>query len=335
LEDLQLTPYLAALDWTSDSWNEQYSNPPITRQNSWSGLSIDQRLNATQLCYDRTSYDRLDIGSYGHGYPIPIPSLRFMPWKEIIADNNTTRLKLLQDTLGYDEFTWNVLRLAPVEQNAWYELTSSESNAVETIFGLDNAGWDCWINHYDSYSWADLMTSEIDEHFIGLGWSEASWVDDEGEVGPPASEEKQWHELNDVEQYHATELCFIQENWDKIDMTSNDGPFPYPKPKLRYTVWNELPSDKQQMAKSEMLYNETTWNDFGQAEIERKSWEDLSDYQQTAAVYLGMYDRTWDCFQNVRLLIFENFAHIMSPRALVSTHLQCIVLIALSRYSMG
>jgi hypothetical protein len=261
---------------------------------------VEQRLNATELCFDRTSYDRLDLVSYGTGYPIAIPSLRFTPWKEIIADNNATRLELLQQTLGYDELTWNVLRLAAVEQKGWHELTPNESNAVEDVFGLDDAGWDCWMNHYDSYSWSDLMNSGIDAHFIGLGWSESSWEDVEGEVDPPESEGKLWDELNEVEQYHATELCYIQENWDRIDMTSNHGPFPYPKPKLRYTVWKDLPSEKQQVAQSDMLYDERTWDDTGLADIERRSWEDLTDYQKAVAIYLGMYQRTWDCFQNVR-----------------------------------
>ncbi len=299
LFELQLTPYLISLGWTSSAWNEQYSSPPISRTTSWLELSIQQRLNATQLCYDRTSYDQLDIVSYGNGYPIAIPSLRFMPWKRIIADNNATQMELLQDSLGYDEFTWNVLRLADVEQNGWHELTSKESSAIEDVFSLDDAGWDCWINHYDSYSWSDLINSGIYAHFIGLGWSEVAWEDVEGEVDSPESERKLWHELDETEQYHATELCYIQENWDRIDMTSNDGPFLYPKPRLRYTIWNELPPDKQQIAKSAMLYDETTWNDFGLAGIERKSWEDLTEYQKSAAIYLGIYDRTWDCFQNV------------------------------------
>jgi hypothetical protein len=84
------------------------------------------------------------------------------------------------------------------------------------------------------------------------------------------------------------------------------------------------------MAKSEMLYDETTWNDLGLAEIERKSWDDLSDYQKAAAVYLGMYDRTWDCFQNVSHDIAN---HLLF--AYVSSKMPATALIALSRYSMG
>lgn len=107
-----------------------------------------------------------------------------------------------------------------------------------------------------------------------------------------------WNKLTETEQLHATELCFTEELWDRIDMTRNDGPFPFPQPVLRYTVWDKLSEDEKSIATSVLLYEEMTWNDVGRADIEKRAWDDLTDYQKPYAIQLGLYHRTWDCFQN-------------------------------------
>ena len=86
-----------------------------------------------------------------------------------------------------------------------------------------------------------------------------------------------------------------------IDMTKNDGPFPFPMPTLRYTVWEALTPEQRRVAENVMLYDETTWNDVGLADIEKRAWDDLTDDKWPYAIQLGLYQPTWDCFQNVRL----------------------------------
>lgn len=81
-------------------------------------------------------------------------------------------------------------------------------------------------------------------------------------------------------------------------MTPNDEPFLYPKVKQCCVEWNSLPSDVRMMARKSLLYNKTSWNNLGTAEIENKGWGDLTEYQQSDAISIGFYDRTWDCFQN-------------------------------------
>lgn len=295
---LELTPYLTSLGWNIDSWNAKYGDPPMPRAttgSSWSDLTDDQKRHARQLCHYKTSYDRLDITAYGmYGYPIPRPSARFVPWEDLVDDARTS----LMENLGYTELTWNVLRLAEVESRGHFELMYYESDAAETVLGLDARGWDCWMNHYDSYGWADLVGFGVVDSIAALGWSEDSW---EGEADPPESDKKKWNELTEAEQLHATNLCFNQEIWDMIDMTRNDGPFPFPMPTLRYTVWEALTPEQRRVAENVMLYDETTWNDVGLADIEKRAWDDLTDDKWPYAIQLGLYQPTWDCFQNVRL----------------------------------
>eukprot|EP00571_Detonula_confervacea_P011923 CAMPEP_0172304960 /NCGR_PEP_ID=MMETSP1058-20130122/6291_1 /TAXON_ID=83371 /ORGANISM="Detonula confervacea, Strain CCMP 353" /LENGTH=1111 /DNA_ID=CAMNT_0013016367 /DNA_START=17 /DNA_END=3355 /DNA_ORIENTATION=+ len=290
LYTLKLTPYLTSLGWDLNSWNSQHRDTPMARKGDWSELTVEQRGNASQLCYYKTSYDRLDILSYGFGTPIAKPFSRFVPWKDI---EDMLRVQLEQ-SLGYTELTWNVLRLAEVEQKGWFEFMYYESDTALEL-GLDDASWDCWINHFDSYGWSDLVRKGLDKHMMGLGWSETAWNED---MDPPATDGKMWKELNETEQLHATELCFAQENWDRIDMTSNDGPFPFPKPKLRYIIWEKLTAEEQQIAQNVLLYEERTWNDVGLADIEKRAWDDLTEYQRPYAIQLGLYQRTWDCFLN-------------------------------------
>lgn len=294
LYTLKLTPYLTSLGWDLNSWNRQYRETPVVRKQDWDGLTGEQRRNATQLCYYKTSYDRLDVNQYGYGYPMKKPVKRFVQWKDV---ENMVKTQLEQ-SLEYTELTWNVLRLADIEQKGWFEFMYYERDTA-AVLGLDEASWDCWINHYDSYGWSDLVKKGLHRHYIGLGWTEAAWNE---EVDPPANDGLTWNELNETEQLIATELCYYQENWDRIDMTSNDGPFPFPKPQLRYKVWEELTADQKRVAQNVLLYEESTWNDVGLADIEKRAWDDLTEYQKPYVIELGMYQRTWDCFQNVSLL---------------------------------
>lgn len=304
LQSLEITPYLTAF-WDVNSWNAQYGDPPMPRAPStaattttgggaWSDLTDEQKLDARQLCYHKTSYDRLDLNAYGgYGYPLARPMSRFVPWEDMDEGART----ILAENLGYTELTWNVHRLAEVESRGHFELMYFESDAAETVLGLDQVGWDCWINHYDSYGWADLEGRGLAGAMSGLGWNEASW---EGGADPPPSDSKSWNELTEDEQLHATDLCLYRENWDMIDMTRNDEPFPFPMPTLRYTAWEALSPEQRRIAENVFLYDETTWNDVGFADIEKRAWDDLTVDQQPIAIQLGLYSRTWDCYQNVR-----------------------------------
>ena len=92
---------------------------------------------------------------------------------------------------------------------------------------------------------------------------------------------------------------FHRDNWDGRDMTPNFGIFPYPKPKQRYVPWSALDADFKRSMSESLLYTEDTWNNLGTAEVEGYSWRQLTAQQRYDAMHLlGMYERTWDCFQN-------------------------------------
>jgi hypothetical protein len=171
-----------------------------------------------------------------------------------------------------------------------------EEDAATTILGLDERGWDCWMNHYESYGWADMEERGIATSYAGLGWSQSSWEDG---ADPPESDSKSWNELTEAERLHAKNLCYDMYNWDMIDMTRNDGPFPFPLPTIRFTPWDELTPELRLIAENVMLYDVVTWNDLGLADIESRAWDDLTEEQRPYAIRLGLYSRTWDCFQNV------------------------------------
>ena len=99
-------------------------------------------------------------------------------------------------------------------------------------------------------------------------------------------------------QQAANALCYFEANWDKVDMNPNDTFFPHPMPWFRYKPWDQLSSVTQLLATNMMGYTEETWNDFGSAVVEKNTFLNLDPEQREAALELGFYTHTWDCFQN-------------------------------------
>lgn len=129
-----------------------------------------------------------------------------------------------------------------------------------------------------------------------LGWTELSW---NGVEAAPPSTSKTWKELTEGEREAASsDLCYFKDNWDGIDMTPNNGPFLYPKVKSRYVEWDNLSASDQRTANDSLQYTKSTWNNLGTAEIEKRSWDQLTERQKSDAITLGFYQRTWDCFHN-------------------------------------
>ena len=140
--------------------------------------------------------------------------------------------------------------------------------------------------------------------YLALGWTELSW---DGVEAAPPSKGMSWKDLSQEQRQVASELCYFRDNWDGLDMTPNNGASPFPKVKQRYVQWVEQPADARRMAGDTLFYNETTWNNLGTAEIEKRSWEELTEHQKSDAVSLGFYHRTWDCFHNhYRSYVWEN-----------------------------
>mmetsp|Transcript_7524 Transcript_7524/g.15021 ORF Transcript_7524/g.15021 Transcript_7524/m.15021 type:complete len:650 (-) Transcript_7524:298-2247(-) len=285
---IQVLQWFTSLGWDIQSWTGK-KEAPESDSKTWYDLTSEERFSAAQLCYSRITWNEVEVFSNG-GFPIEKPGFRFDHWWKL---DDEVR-EIAHESLKYSEITWNVLGLGAVEARDWMSLTPSEREAAESI-GWNQATWDCWINHFRSYSWENLVFYGLDLDYQSLGWTDLSW---DGTEDAPPSNDKTWNELNELEKQYARKLCYFEDNWDMVDITPNNGKFPHPKPKSRFAPWNELSDDEKEIAAESLQYSGKTWNSYGVAEIESKGWDELTPLQQSDAIRLGLYERTWDCFQN-------------------------------------
>jgi hypothetical protein len=83
--------------------------------------------------------------------------------------------------------------------------------------GMDSNMWDCYMNHYSGYFWADLQVLGVSSYLETLGYSTSSWDD---EVGYVATEDMRWDELSLEEQDAAHRLCYFENSWDWISLNN-------------------------------------------------------------------------------------------------------------------
>jgi len=288
---IQVKQWWEALDWDIYSWN-QYTDAPGSDDLGWYELSAEERDAASQLCYFREVWDMGDNGGLVDGFPIERPEFRYEQWMSLDGEGDRS---VAREVLKYTALTWNVLGLAEIEKRGWGDLTLYETEAASGM-GFTQFNWDCWQNHFRSYTWEDLKFYGLDFPYIALGWTSLSW---EGTEAPPPSATMSWKELTAAERQVASELCHFRDNWDGLDMTPNsNGDFLYPKVKRRYVEWDEQPTDARRIAADSLSYDRETWNFLGTAPIEGKRWLELTEHQKSDAMSVGFYQRTWDCFHN-------------------------------------
>lgn len=156
---------------------------------------------------------------------ISIPRFRFQEWSDA-----TSTLRNLASTVGYDERSWELMGTNSIEEYSYYTFQDVDSlddrdleNAVRNInvnnlsavyaaMGFDEDTWDCWINHYSWYEWAELSEFQLNVYVEALGWNANKW---ETGNNPPASEDKYWRELSASEKQAAAGLCYLPETWDQ------------------------------------------------------------------------------------------------------------------------
>lgn len=285
---IQVGQWWETLGWDIYAWNQISEQPPANELN-WYELPADLRDAAAQLCYFRTSWDEDNVLVDGV-FTMERPAFRYVHWMDLEKG-----MRGVADvSLKYSALTWNVLGLDAIEGRGWTELTLFESEAATSV-GFDQLSWDCWQNHFKSYTWYDLTFYGLDFPYMALGWTELSW---DGMEAPPPTASMSWKELSPDERKVAAEVCYFRDNWDGLDMTPNNSPFLYPRVKQRYVEWDTLSADVRAMARASLIYTKQTWNELGTAEIEKRSWEQLTGEQKSNAISLGFYQRTWDCFQN-------------------------------------
>lgn len=133
--------------------------------------------------------------------------IRFTFWELLSVEEKTAA-----EGVGWTETTWDEPGSAPFEALSWSSLDEMQRGFL-TELGYTEEIYDCYINHYDDYDWAELVTEGVSVHWEALGWSEASW---NGDIDPPASNDMDWADLMSDEVAAAESLCYFQETWDGL-----------------------------------------------------------------------------------------------------------------------
>lgn len=145
----------------------------------------------------------LTTTSAEENFPYTKPAIRFKPYQKL----STTAQTIAENDLSYTPLTWNVVGLASVEKKRWSQLFSSEQKAAEEL-GLNEDLWDCFINHYEQYTWEELKGKEVQQHYADLGWTQDHWTGDADTI--VYTESRWWGMLTDNEKKAANSLCYFE-----------------------------------------------------------------------------------------------------------------------------
>ena len=271
------------------------------KEGSFSSMQFQSHLKKCQLLailcfFVRSVHSQNSSQARGPASAIPFPTYRYIVWNQL----SDTAFKA-SINLAYTGFTWNTPGSAKLEQLAWVTLGEQNQGFAKTI-GFNQEVWDCYSNHYDGYTWSELQAISVDQYWAALGWDQSNWESNSSAV-QPASVNASWADLTSAEQKAASELCYIQETWDGVELvywvTSPAGqPAKIEYPTYRYTLWKDLKPYQQRAAMS-LNYTSTSWNLPGTATVERFSWYNLGKARQVDAINIGFDDAAiWDCYIN-------------------------------------
>jgi len=143
------------------------------------------------------------------------PTLRFTPWKNLHES-----AKAEGEILGYrSERSWNNLGSNSIERLSYETIklqSERKAQAIEKLLEEAEDSWDCYINHYDDYTWDELELWGIQEAFITMGYDENLWQNDQ--APRPEVENEDWVELTPEHQEAALYVCYTQEIWDEVPL---------------------------------------------------------------------------------------------------------------------
>ena len=226
-----------------------------------------------------------------------MPAFRY----QYFARLSKAKQRIARSQLHYKPATWNAHGgniFASIEKKRWNDLDTNEQDGASKL-GFSRDTWDCFLNHYSSYTWDELPTAAKLNHRI-LGWTRIRWDTQDR----PPSEGKWWHELTSAEQSAASGVCYFEANWDSVDMNPNPSYFPIaPPPMFRYVPWSDLPPTSKQIAASKMHYNKQSWNELSgsfsfENGVESNNFYDLDPDERDGASEIGYWPQVWDCHIN-------------------------------------
>ncbi len=147
---------------------------------------------------------------------IPMPWYRYQLWSKLDA-----KTLAHATALSYDETSWNYVEYNDIESYSYYSIENAE-NYTELILAIDGIGfteqvWDCWINHYSDYTWAELADVGVQSYLLTLGWSEANWGSPDLTLYPD-TESLYFDQLTPAKQAALIELCYTREIWNGVSL---------------------------------------------------------------------------------------------------------------------
>ena len=83
------------------------------------------------------------------------PGFRYTPW-----DSLSSYMQGLASMAGYTIDTWDNMGSSNFEGMAWSDLESDAKGALKEM-GFYESTWDCYVNHYSSYSWSELVQEDL------------------------------------------------------------------------------------------------------------------------------------------------------------------------------
>jgi len=143
---------------------------------------------------------------------------------------------------------------------------------------------------WNAQAWTDMNAAE-QALWETLGWSQASW-DEEIEV--PDSENKDWAELTVEEQSAASQLGYVEETWNGINLQEVRQPEGNVEDFWNAQEWTTMTPAEQALWET-LGWSQASWDEEIEVpDSENKDWAELTTEEQSAASQLGYTEVLWN-----------------------------------------
>eukprot|EP00521_Asterionellopsis_glacialis_P009592 CAMPEP_0195284650 /NCGR_PEP_ID=MMETSP0707-20130614/2778_1 /TAXON_ID=33640 /ORGANISM="Asterionellopsis glacialis, Strain CCMP134" /LENGTH=1190 /DNA_ID=CAMNT_0040344029 /DNA_START=45 /DNA_END=3617 /DNA_ORIENTATION=- len=284
LVDEGVVQYFETLGWTHAKWHGTDEGPPASASKTWNELSSEEHIAARKLCYYKEEWNGP-----------PYPTFRYRAW-EFLTDEQ----KGFAQDLSYSAATWNTIGSEDIETLAFDELSTTQKELAMNL-GYSDEVWDCYINHYEGYSWEDLYQEGVQHYFVVLGWNSNKWQ--EGKSAN--SEDIDWVDLNPAQKTAAREICYIEQSWDETPLNQWD----CAKDHFYDKSWSDLKEMGIQQYFVTLGWDHTAWRTGEAPSTEDESWDMLSKDEEAAARAICFEKAEWngpsDYYPSSRFHMFE------------------------------
>lgn len=143
------------------------------------------------------------------------PTSRYCEWEPLPGPTRSS----LRDELKYLRKSWDYLNgnVNEFETTSFDSLNGGVKGKYEQM-GFEEDTFDCCLNHYDFYDWADFAGEdfvEVREALEILGYNKNKWDNDVA----LEFDDNTWDSLSPEYQEALSELCWSKGLWDGVDLT--------------------------------------------------------------------------------------------------------------------